>query len=1158
MAATRGFCAAALFWSLCFFLTAPGASFPLHAQDDDLLVPGEMNLLGDDLPSAGTFSEDDLGLKSKKEADVLIRTEKGKNALGVSFRLENKAPLTFEIETDGGKKKKIEMRVADQTWEVERSWEERTRLRKKGILTEGADKYSGWLIRFSGLDIDYYMKPNFKRYRNNMVNRFIPEWERLFPEYWERNFRLDVIPDGRNCQIWLDGRYAGMIPGAKEVKSMRITGGMGPVIQAEAYASDPASDFLTLEFPDTIYAPDVLKKGGAALSLKPGRHLIGKIPLNVLPPERSLEPARHRNMRGLYDLVMDPYTSRTAFDSMPESMLYSVPGILYARAYVLCALDPDEQKNADLTVRLTRFGGNTRGRGGAISDNTIDLRKDRSLLTEAGTLEWTAKNGKKNKTPLYLAEIPIDCGSVMDLLSIRKDWQALKIGPYFDLEFLASPESGVWIFGATLEKNQWDMRLHPSRPGNIFHNDEKPETALGFFSRKADEKGKLVYTISDAWDKEISRKEIPLSSKTPFTEKLLTLPLAMDTPGWYALKLEVFDSSGRLELKHNAAFALLPPDTREAGYESPFGVWVFAGEHNTESDPDVIGELCLKAGFRKTTVVADEARMKPWKTTLNQILNYRGFNPDSPDSPDKFRKYLKDMLKRFPSCSAIDIFHEYGGIGIPKELLGMKQPEILESDPLKSKDARIRGAAMMAKIVRDEFPELKILYGNSCASSELLAWGLSQGLTDKHMDYVGIETPAYGGLPERPDILKVPATWAALQTARKYGYKLPASGCFEFTYRSERRYQPKIDHARHYMRDILQGLAFGFRHVTPGILDDVCAAYYHGNWGGSGYLERHPLLYPKRAYVAAATLTRVLDKAEFKRRPPTGSLSVYALEFERLRKTKDFAYAFWTPRFEADLTVRFPKGTRLELTEMFGSSRELDLSGDGSVTFRVGPSPVYLTASSALLDPVHSRYLSAPPPGKVQALPDCLSDPASLKQFRDYSLYQIGGMPSRIPGTFELRAVEDPERGKVIEAELKGRENLPEIVNEYAVFRFKDPVPVESGDGLRGFGMWVKGNSSFGSVLFEFTDAKGRIWRSELSDNALITFDSWQFMGVSLDPSLDLLPRAAVKAGSSAKTPDFPIRITGFLLETAQHALNPCEMQKTDPKLRVSGLSLLY
>ena len=233
-------------------------------------------------------------------------------------------------------------------------------------------------------------------------------------------------------------------------------------------------------------------------------------------------------------------------------------------------------------------------------------------------------------------------------------------------------------------------------------------------------------------------------------------------------------------------------------------------------------------------------------------------------------------------------------------------------------------------------------------------------------------------------------------------------------------------------------------------------------------------------------------------------------------------------------------------------------SGDGSVTFRVGPSPVYLTASSALLDPVHSRYLSAPPPGKVQALPDCLSDPASLKQFRDYSLYQIGGMPSRIPGTFELRAVEDPERGKVIEAELKGRENLPEIVNEYAVFRFKDPVPVESGDGLRGFGMWVKGNSSFGSVLFEFTDAKGRIWRSELSDNALITFDSWQFMGVSLDPSLDLLPRAAVKAGSSAKTPDFPIRITGFLLETAQHALNPCEMQKTDPKLRVSGLSLLY
>lgn len=1098
---------------------------------------GDFDIMGDS-PSDKTFSEAELGLKSKKPADLTIKTEGKKNAIRADIRLVNKAPIAFELEVEGEKKpKKFEMRISEQKWEVERSFQEKSDLRARGVITEGADNYKGYAIEFNGLNFTYFIKPNFSRYSNNDVKKFIPEWEKMFPEYQNKTFHFEILPDENNVQIWLDGRLCGTLENAGRIKSLRIKGGMGPDIKASAFEYDFSTPYLPLAMYDTVYSGTELKK--ARLSIGEGLKTIENIPFNAVSGERAIEPARHRKMRGLYDLVMDPYTSRTAFDSMPESMHYSIPQTLYSRAYVLCGIVPSKGKDGvpSFGIRLTRFGAGTRGRGGAISDNYFDFSKSSDMAKKVGVIDIGSK-----KMDLFLVEVPLNTGSILDLASPDEvdKRQAMRIGKYLDLEFLADSKSPIALFGVTLERSSLTMKPAFTHPGNIFTADETPETLLKVYSRSAGNSGELVYTITDSDNKEISKKTIPLSFPEAMKEKILKIDLAQQTPGWYGIRYDLYDSKKRLDISHKASFALLPVDDREAGYESPFGVWAFGGEHNTETDIDKIGELCLKAGFRKITAVGTEEKMKKYKTTLNQILCFRNFKPEEPEkSAEAFRAWIKRSLDAFPSCTAIDIFHEYGGIGIASQMFGA-EAKINVDDPLESKDARTRGAAMMADIVKKEFPQLKILFGNSCASGELVAWSLDQGLSEKHIDYVGIETPAYHGLPERPDYLKVPATWCTIETVKKYGRNIPVSGCFEFTYRSERRFaeNDKNTHARHYMRDILQGLAFGFDHVTPAILDDSGAAYYHGNWGGSGYVERNPYLYPKRAYVAAATLTRALDKGKFIKSVDDGSNSCYMLEFERKRKTPDFAYALWTPKYDAQMEITFPSNAKVEIIEMYGDSRKGDLK-NGKLIVPMGPSPCYVISNV--------KALSA----KATYLPEVRNDlvkmtyQSDFNLFTDYSLYSVGGLPSRIPGEFDMTLDKD----KTISLTLKGRENLPEIVNEYAIIRPATPVLIP--ENAKEIGIWVDGNSSFGAILFEITDSEGKIWRSHMSDDSLITYDSWHFASAKLDGGF-----ARMTKGKTDKIA-FPVKLTGIVVETAQNSLDPSSMKPVSKTLRFKDISYI-
>jgi len=82
---------------------------------------------------------------------------------------------------------------------------------------------------------------------------------------------------------------------------------------------------------------------------------------------------------------------------------------------------------------------------------------------------------------------------------------------------------------------------------------------------------------------------------------------------------------------------------------------------------------------------------------------------------------------------------------------------------------------------------------------------------------------------------------------------------------------------------------------------EVSNSYYNTVWG-EGVVSRYPLAQPYPQFTSQAVLTRILDCAKFIRMVPTGSYTVYALEFKH---DKDCIYALWTPRGEVNVKLDF-------------------------------------------------------------------------------------------------------------------------------------------------------------------------------------------------------------------------------------------------------------
>ena len=1028
----------------------------------------------------------------------------------------------------------------------------------------------------------YYIRPFLRRYKGTVVYGDILRDQALLPKASEHPLKVAFRNYDGRVELYLDGRYARSFSGTLVKLQVSLAAGAELVQPFEPGFRYDKGKYTLLDISAQAMAKTAVN---AKISLKPGFGEVDGIPMLIADGAGSADIGLTRQGRGSWGLEVDEYLRRSPFDGLLTEVHFTVPRRPYDFAYVLCAVDPDPAKDPVLTVRMTQYKGAGVGNN-CLADTHIVLPRAGEPLP-AGVHKVGEVELKGKKVPLYLVRVALDLGKVTDIVMDKNP----KAKDYLNIDFFGKPwsnfeqldktskpdpnsTSAIQIFGATLEKSPVGITFEQTQPSNVFAGTEKPETIVVFKSF-APFRGTLNWEISnsdgrkiDAGSRDVSLAESGLNKKEKIAFKI-------KKPGWYQLKFSLKDANGKLIFSHSGSLAILAADKRQAGVESPFGTWWFDGTHGAPSKLDFAGPTLRKAGIRQVSWTGKSgAALKPWKLFRRQVsIPFRMRAVDNmlkSKDPAKAkeamfaaaRKKIDAYLKKYPTVREAVVFHESGpGNALPAEVLGLKP--VIDEKRRKLEKRYANYLNVVGEFLRKYYPDLKLMVGNTSSSASCIAAVLRNGGKSEYIDYIGIETPAQVILPEKFQEWGLLGFRMTMELAKiMSGKDIPATGCYEFTYRADRD-MGEQQQAEWYMRDVLISLAAGFTRIGPGIFYDVSNNYYNGLWGGSGMLRRGPYGYPKKSYVAYAVLTDVFDRVKFSKKLPTGSATVYALEFKRADGKN--AYAFWAARGAAELKVEFNSAasgravTMYGITTPFHRKMALKIKASTAPAYIVVDKPVksvVITSRSFPKDMARAEQAKVAAPLDNAAAVEVVNDPGLETELKGKHSFQT---PIYKQGKVKLSTVKDKEKGECLEVTLDKSKNqgLNKYITEYAYLKLKKPAAIK-GDPV-AVGVWVKGDSNWGRIMFELEDAEGEIWRStstggwgcdilDWPGNISVNFDGWNYVALPLrdtklfnDHSPGPVLEQWVSNGKGDKKMTLPLKLRGLIIE-----MNRKPLQLTD------------
>ena len=957
-----------------------------------------------------------------------------------------------------------------------------------------------------------YVRP--RPYTGTTVNKeIVGKWE-SWPGASQHAVTVQVDFEPNRAIFWVDGRAIGTIKGAGSMRKARIFMLEGQTLASMEVQQIPGRGaWVPIDLSAYRYAPSLKLK---ADSYQAGLRAIDGIPFSVACPEDVVDVGRAdwKTKMGQYH---DVYHSRCAFWSSPDSVLMSVPKQGYSYAHVLCVLDSTPDKAPVLSFRLTRFLG-TWGRGDGMADSSVTFPQGGKRV---GTVIAMSKDGER-ELPLLYAAVPLKCGEIQDVLAetgiVRRRYATyleLELTKQLDSVMLLNyahnstkpigKPSAVHVLGLTLERSPLQIEIGAPQVGNVFYTSEKQALQARIANRTgATFAGRVLCRMTDFDGKSserVTRFSIPAEGdgNSPF---VLDIDVSQAQPGWFSASLRFLDRHERPFWEFPTTVAILPPDTRKSGNESPFGTWWFrAWQHLGTSSIETVGPLLMRAGFRhvrpdrrEKLVAADFA---PYKVTYSMFTWEKTL--------ERAKSTVPRLVERQPDVKWAIIFHEtrFGEqVLYSPEFVGRQPPQLDEKQEAKLKEWWDRGIEI-SKYYRAHYPDIKLIVGNGTLA--FAAELMRRGYPKEYVDAWGNEELAQCAIPEAPPHGFKSLYWLR-RYADRYGYSdVPVTACFEWRGRPTHPDELSLEQqAQFYIRDCLKAMSFRAPHINPGLLYDVGNSYYFSRWGATGICCRNPLLNPKPSYVALATLTRELDTAKFVRFVPSPSASLYVMEFDRYgRKT----YALWLPQGQRKVTLHFADSTSADLVDMVGRPRRL-MSKDGTVTITVSNSPCYVHSPVAIerVEAGPTQLMTSPTdPARVLDPLTSLANWAVATD-QDEELEKPFEPYPRCPAKVSVEPAQGDGR-RVLKVSLLPQPEIPEPFARYVSLKMKEPREIP-GRPAR-LGVWVKGNSSWGRVRWEFLDAKGRraysvgapcgMW--DLYDwkgATFINFDGWNYLSLAL------------------------------------------------------------
>ncbi len=981
----------------------------------------------------------------------------------------------------------------------------------------------------------------------------------------DKSCRITIMDTAKGPEVYLNGSFTGIIKRSSPLTAISgIPGGVKAI-----FCDKAAPSYRKL---DLSYASKISKAKSAEYK-------------NIL--DLGITAKKQKSSAKV------PADGLRSFGKMTSSFVWTVPAEQYPAAKVICAVDPDRKKDPAMTLRLTRYVDHTGYKGRAfeaMSDTLVEFPEavKKGLAKEMGK---TVINGKNMS--LYEVTVPLNSGDIADLVyTDNNSTFPMSNARYLDFEIMgrcinirhpmgdkrAYPDpaktSGIYVMDIALERAKAEMEPCYAQPGNIFHNDEKPEARMRI---KPLLKGNytLSWTIRDV-DGNIVKKDAKKLSGNK--EEIVKINLAQKELGWYALNYELKEGA-RVLLTHKASFALLDKDTRKAEVaDSPYGCWDYGGAHYNADKLEIVGPVLYKAGFRRSAGIQKYplAQRKKWKLEAASI----GSAPMG-SSDEKQIETIRKNLEKSPNVKQFLIFHEHAkwSYQVAPELTGQKY------DP-KNKwvdaEKRQKHAMQLGRIVRKHFPQLRILLGNSLGCTELIAETIRGGFPEKYADYVGLEVVGRNNLPERQWESSLQAGELLRDTARAFGYnKWKIGACFENNYRLDSLIGDERQ-AQWYVRDLLLAQAWRIPDIFIGIIMDCGNSYAGSFWGATGLCYRNPYIYPKKAYVGVAVATRLLDQVTDCKRIPAGDECVYLVEYKR--KDGNYVYALWSSVLDTPVAIK-TNGNKFEKVDFYGRKKEgkvgvfnksFDAVATQSAQYFVSSKPLILSAKASEAVSGAKR----PADHKVAAKADSMAawkiaDGKDIRLEKPTGLY----MPYRTAGKFAAKEVTDPVMGKCIEITLaKPDLKLNKHIWEYGILELKKPVVLANDPA--SLGVTVKGNSRWGQIYFVVEDATGKRMVScgtrqhnadvyDYDGRTSLAYTGWNYVTMPMTAKSSIIDistgavsnlwEAGIMKDGKFKTVStsvkYPVKLVGVAFAVQSRVLSLTERSQMEQTFRIKEVS---